>query len=190
MRAVLDANVLYPSVLREILIGIAARGLYEPLWSDRLLREWTIAVGKLGPVVQAQAQTEAMLMKAAFPRAVVREQPNIEGRLMLPDLNDIHVLAVAVAGHADCIVTFNARDFPRGVLAEEGIERRDPDGFLWQLWSHHPGEVGLVVADVHARAERLAGQPIALKTLLKRVQLPKFARAVADRAGTDQSAIS
>ena len=179
MRAVLDACVLYPTVLREILVGVAARGLYEPLWSERILQEWTIAVGKLGPVVQAQATCEALLMKAAFPRAVVREQPNIEARLMLPDLNDIHVLAVAVAGHADCIVTFNARDFPRHLLADEGIARRDPDGFLWELWSHHPGEVLAVVRDVHATAERLAGQTIPLKALLKRVQLPKLAKALA-----------
>ena len=179
MRAVLDACVLYPSVLREILVGVAARGLYEPLWSERILREWTIAVGKLGPVVQAQAQSEAVLMTAAFPRAVVREQANIEGRLMLPDLNDIHVLAVAVAGHADCIVTFNAKDFPRGVLADEGIARRDPDGFLWELWSHHPGEVAAVVGDVQATAARLAGQEVGLKGLLKRVQLPKLAKAMA-----------
>ncbi len=45
----------------------------------------------------------------------------------------VHVLAIAIAGHADCIVTFNAKDFPRHLLAEEGLERRDPDGLLWQL---------------------------------------------------------
>ena len=190
MRAVLDACVIYPTVLREILIGVAARGVYEPFWSDRILREWVLATRKLGPLAMAQAEGEAALMKTAFPRAMVREHPSIEARVLLPDVGDHHVLAIAIAAHADCIVTFNAKDFPRHVLADEGIERRDPDGFLWQLWSHHPGEVGLVVADVHATAERLAGQPIALKTLLKRVQLPKFAKAVADQAGTDQAGLS
>ena len=43
MKAVLDACVIYPTVLREILTGVAALGLYEPLWSDRILREWTRA---------------------------------------------------------------------------------------------------------------------------------------------------
>src|SRR5690606_10011196 len=33
VRAVLDACVLYPTVLREILIGAADAGLYAPLWS-------------------------------------------------------------------------------------------------------------------------------------------------------------
>ena len=55
MKAVLDACVIYPTVLREILTGVAALGLYEPLWSDRILREWTRATAKLGALAQAEA---------------------------------------------------------------------------------------------------------------------------------------
>ncbi len=184
MKAVLDACVIYPTVLREILMGCAAAGLFEPVLSDRILREWTRATAKLGPVAQAMAEGEAVLLRAAFPRAIVREQPNIETRLALPDANDVHVLAIAIAGHADCIVTFNAQDFPRHLLAEEGLERRDPDGFLWELWSHHPGEVGRVVEHVHATACRLSGQEITLKSLLKRAQLNRLSKALlADHSG-------
>ena len=179
MKAVLDACVLYPTVLREILTGVAARGLYEPLWSDRILREWVLATAKLGPVAQAQAEGEAALLRARFPRAMLRENPAIEARLLLPDANDRHVLAVAVAAGADCIVTFNARDFPRHLLAEEGILRRDPDGLLWELWSHHPDVVAAVVMDVHATAQRLAGSELSLRALLKRAQLPRLAKALA-----------
>jgi predicted nucleic acid-binding protein len=182
MRAVLDACVIYPSVLRDILIGVATKGLYQPFWSDRILREWVLATQKLGPGAMVQAEGEALLMKTAFPRAMVREQPGIEARVLLPDANDHHVLAVAIAAHADCIVTFNARDFPRHVLAEEGIDRRDPDSLLWELWSHHPGEVTEVVMGVHATAERMAGQELPLKALLKRAQLPKLAKAVLAQA--------
>ena len=178
MRAVLDACVIYPTVLREILIGVAAKGLYQPFWSDRILREWVLATHKIGSQAMMQAEGEAVLMKSAFPRAMVREQPGIEARVLLPDANDHHVLAIAIAAHADCIVTFNARDFPRHVLAEEGIARRDPDSLLWELWSHHPGEVGAVVMGVHATAERMLGQELPLKALLKRAQLPKLAKAM------------
>ena len=179
MKAVLDACVIYPTVLREILTGVAARGLYEPLWSDRILREWVLATAKLGAVAQAQAAGEAALLRASFPRAMVRENPDIEARLLLPDANDRHVLAVAIAAGADCIVTFNARDFPRHLLAEEGILRRDPDGLLWELWSHHPDVVAAVVMDVHATAQRLAGSELSLRALLKRAQLPRLAKALA-----------
>lgn len=178
MRAVLDACVIFPTVLREILVGVAAKGLYEPVWSERILREWVLATAKRGATVQRQAESEALQMRAEFPRAMMREQPDIEARLLLPDPDDVHVLAVAVASHADCIVTFNAKDFPRHVLAEEGIVRRDPDGLLWELWSDQPQVVGGVVAAVHAEAEQLAGQGLPLKALLKRAQLPKLAKAI------------
>ena len=178
MRMVLDACVIFPTVLRDILIAAAAKRLYEPLWSERILREWVLATAKLGPVAQMQADGEAIVLRAKFPKAMIREQPDIERRLRLPDADDRHVLAVAIAGAADGIVTFNAKDFPRHVLAEEGIARRDPDSLLWELWSHHPDVVAEVVAGVHAEAERLSGGVLALKALLKRAQLPKLAKAL------------
>lgn len=178
MKAVLDACVLYPPVLREILLGVAAAGIFEPIMSDRILREWTRATAKLGPEVQRQAEGEALLVRAAFPRAIIREQPGIETRLLLPDPNDVHVLAVGIAGHADAIVTFNAKDFPGHVLAAEGLTRRDPDGFLWELWSHRPVEVGGIIEDVRAKAEALSGAAVPLKSLLKRVRLGRLAKAL------------
>ena len=120
----------------------------------------------------------AALLRAAFPKAVVRARPEIEARLALPDPDDVHVLAVAIAGHADCIVTFNAQDFPRHLLAEEGIDRRDPDGFLWELQSRHPDQVAKVVEDVRATAERLSGGEIPLKALLKRARLYRLGKAL------------
>jgi predicted nucleic acid-binding protein len=177
-RVVLDACVLFPTVLREILLGGATAGLYEPVFSDRILREWTRATAKLGPVAQVVAEGEATLVRAAFPRAIIRENPGVEARLMLPDPNDVHVLATAIAGHADAIVTFNSQDFPGHALAAEGITRRDPDGFLWELWSRHPDAVAQVIEDVRAKAETLSGQPMPLKTLLKRSRLNRLSKAL------------
>lgn len=178
MKAVLDACVLFPTVLREILLGVAARGLYHPIWSDRILREWTRATAKLGPEAAMQAEAQALLARTAFPQAMQREQPNIEARLLLPDDNDIHVLAVAISSHADAIITFNAKDFPRHLLAEEGLLRMDPDQLLCQLHAHHPREVAQVVADVHAAAQRMLGEDIPLKSLMKRAQLRRLGKAL------------
>lgn len=178
MKLVLDACVLYPPVLRDLLIGVAAAGLFRPVWSDRILEEWARATVKLGPLAEAQARGEIARLKAAFPLAMQAAVPAVEARLVLPDPNDLHVLAVAVASGADAILTFNAVDFPRHVLAAEGLARRDPDGFLWEMWSGHEAAVGAVIAAVHARAEEMAGQAVSLKALLKRAQLPRLAKAV------------
>ena len=178
MKAVLDACVLYPTVLREILQGAAAAGLYDPVFSERILREWVLSTAKLGPAAPAIAQGEAALLRAAFPKALTRERPEIEARLLLPDANDVHVLATAIASGADAIVTFNAQDFPGHVLAAEGITRRDPDGFLWELQSRHPEAMARVVEAVRAKAEAISGQPVPLKALLKRVRLYRLAKAL------------
>lgn len=178
MKAVLDACVLYPTVLREILQGAGQMGLFQPVFSDRILREWVLATAKLGPAAPAIAEGEAATLRAAFPRALIREQPQIEARLLLPDPNDVHVLATAIASGADAIVTFNAQDFPGHLLAAEGITRRDPDGFLWELQSRHPEKMTRVVETVRAKAESISGQPVALKPLLKRARLYRLAKAL------------
>jgi PIN domain len=113
-----------------------------------------------------------------FPQARVAPAPGTEARLHLPDPDDVHVLATAIAGGADAIVTWNAADFPRGVLAGEGVARRDPDGFLWEMWSHDPDRVGSALERVRARAQAMAGVPVALAPLLKRAKLTRLARAV------------
>jgi predicted nucleic acid-binding protein len=178
MKAVLDACVLYPTILREILQGAAEAGLFQPVFSDRILREWVLATAKLGPAAPVFAEAEATLLRTAFPRGIVREHPEIEARLILPDPNDRHVLATAIASGADAIVTFNAQDFPGHVLAAEKVSRRDPDGFLWELQSRHPDVMARIVEAVRAKAEAISGQPVVLKGLLKRAKLYRLAKAL------------
>ena len=53
--------------------------------------------------------------------------------LELPDPDDRHVLAVAIVGRCDVIVTRNLKDFPVATLTHYGVETQYPDTFL----SHH-----------------------------------------------------
>jgi predicted nucleic acid-binding protein len=178
MKAVLDACVLYPTVLRELLQGAGEAGLFQPVFSDRILREWVLATAKLGPGAPAIAEGEATAWRAAFPRGLERAHPEIEVRLVLPDPDDRHVLATAIASGADAIVTFNAQDFPGHVLAAEGIARRDPDGFLWELQSRHPVAMAAIIEAVRAKAEVISGQAMPLKSLLKRARLYRLGKAL------------
>lgn len=181
MKALLDACVLYPTVLREILTGVAQAGLYTPLWSDRILEEWARATVKLGPGAEDIARGEIAVLRAAFPMAGVPPKPGLEARLHLPDPADIHVLAAAIAGGADVIVTFNAQDFPRQVLAEEGLRRMDPDEFLRALHDRAPDAVAAAVEQVRATAEALSGEKQPVRALLKRARLPRLGKLL-DRA--------
>lgn len=177
MRACLDACVLFPTVLREVLTGVAGLGLYQPVWSERILEEWARATLKLGPGAQEQARGEIAVLKSQFPNASVAPRAGDMARLHLPDENDIHVLAAAIAGSADVIVTMNAKDFPRQVLAFEGLKRLSPDKFLMDQWLETPEAVEQVVREVHGVAVQMMGEEVGLRALMKRARLPRLGKA-------------
>ena len=104
--------------------------------------------------------------------------PGLGARLYLPDENDIHVLAAAISGHADIIMTLNAKDFPRGTLAEEGLARVDPDSYLHGVWLAQPELIQQVAGSVLEEARRLSGQPWEMRPLLKKARLPRLAKAL------------
>lgn len=165
--------------MREVLLGAAETGAFVPLWSDRILEEWVRAAAKLGPEAEAQARGEAALLQAKWPGAAVEWPPSLEDRLWSPDPADVHVLAAAVAGSADVILTLNAKDFPRHVLAEEGVSRADPDTYLRVVFDAQPDLVADACAEVLAEARRLSGAPWEMRALLKKARLPRLAKAVA-----------
>ena len=51
------------------------------------------------------------------------------------------MLAAAIRGHANVIVTMNLRDFPPDVLGPFGIDAQHPDEFVLQLLDLAPGAV-------------------------------------------------
>lgn len=179
MRIVIDTCVLYPTVMREVILGVAKTGAFTPIWSPRILEEWARAARKLGPAGEPQARAEIALAKAAFPDASVAVPEGLAARLWLPDENDIHVLAAAVTASADAIMTLNAKDFPKNILAEEGLKRLDPDGYLYALWLSDPAPVERVARDVQTNVNSAASDPIDMRTLMKKARLPRLAKALA-----------
>jgi predicted nucleic acid-binding protein len=178
MKVVLDACVLYPSVLREILIGVAARGGFVPLWSARILAEWSRAAARLGAEAAAVAGGEIALLRSQWGEAEIAADPQLEARLWLPDPADVHVLATAISGGAERIVTLNLRDFPRRALEPEGVQAQAPDSFLMELWLTAPAPVEAAVQAALARTEDASGRAQDLRALLKRAKLPRMGKAL------------
>jgi hypothetical protein len=164
--------------MRESLLAVAATGLFQPLWSNRILGEWHRAAQRYGTDADHDAAAAITRASAGFPHATIKPQPGLESRLHLPDENDLHVLAVAIASSADAIITLNAKDFPRAILSAEGLDRRDPDSLLWDLWSHHPSTVTAALEQVRTRASELSGSEKSLAPMLKRAKLTRLARAI------------
>lgn len=130
--ALLDACVLYPAPVADALMSMHVAGLYTARWTRRIEDEWVEAVLRSRPEIH-----ESLIRRRDTMRKVVLDwevdQGSVEALepcLSLPDPGDVHVLAAAIAGQVDCIVTANLRDFPSDALERHGLEVIHPDDFL------------------------------------------------------------
>jgi hypothetical protein len=106
-------------------------GAFRPLWSEAVEEEALRALCEIHPDIDpSRFYSRFRSMNEAFEDARVSGwEPLVEG-LELPDPNDRHVLAAAIRGRADVIVTENVRDFPTTALAPLGMEAVRLDDFL------------------------------------------------------------
>jgi predicted nucleic acid-binding protein len=182
---VYDANVLYPSVLRDILIRVAQSGLVQAKWTDAILDETFRNLRDKNPHLDPLklARTRELMLRSVPDCLVKGYEPLIQA-LHLPDSDDRHVLAAAVRAKAQAIVTYNLRDFPEEILSSWDVEAIHPDAFLEaqidlapeivygeirrvaDSWKRPPG----TVVDVIERLEKsgLAATSAALRALLWR----------------------
>lgn len=128
--AVLDANVLYPALLRDVLLSLADADLYSAKWSAHIRNEWTRSLLRDRPGLEDRVAAAAQAMEDAIPDCLVSGYEHLIEGLKLPDPDDRHVLAAAIAGHADAIVTWNEKDFPKEILDPFGVEVQTPDEFV------------------------------------------------------------
>jgi hypothetical protein len=127
--ALLDACVLYPAPLRDLLLSIAVTGLFRARWTDQIHEEWIAALVREGRDRSVLERTRR-LMDAAVPDCLIKGYEGVINSLKLPDEKDRHVLAAAIVGSADVIVTLNLSDFPAKALDPYDIEAQHPDDFI------------------------------------------------------------
>lgn len=130
--ALLDACVLYPILVCDALISVSVAGLFAAKWTTAIEAEWMRSLERDRGRPAGSFERRRDLMRLATPDWEVDAGAcaRLEPSLRLPDSGDVHVLAAAIAGHADCIVTSNLKDFPAAALAPHGLEAVHPDDFL------------------------------------------------------------
>ena len=167
--SILDTNVLYPAGIRDILIQPAVHDLYRPKWTPDIFEEWLRIDSRLRTTHDPTKvkRTQQQLDSFFFNARINHYEHKIDG-LHLPDSNDRHVLAAAIHGECDFIVTRNRRDFPDEVLDPYGIEALTPDEFLLTLFRENPDEF---TDSVRAVLAKLKNPPYSVEEYLhKRMQ--------------------
>lgn len=133
--AVLDACVLYPFHLRNLLVQCAVDRLIEARWTDEIHEEWMRNLAAANPdVTLSRLQRTRELMESVLPAASVTGYQRHIASVTLPDPKDRHVVAAAIEAGAFSIVTWNLRHFPARALAQHGLVKHTPDQLLMDLY--------------------------------------------------------
>ncbi len=143
--ALLDSSVLFPAFISSLLLWIASTKLYRVRWTEQIHTEWIKGrIERYPDLNRANLERRRQRMNAEFPESLVVGYEGIIESLSLPDSNDRHVLAAAIACRAHVIVTANLRDFPTASLHPYSITAQHPDDFVLDQIDLFSGSSSLV----------------------------------------------
>jgi hypothetical protein len=171
---VLDACTMFPMLVRDVLLTLAAHEFFSPKWSPRIREEWTrnliarITERDGGDVARSKVARIANAVESAFPDALVAtELP--ESPLLDPvDAKDRHVVVTAMVARADAIVTFNITDFATTHLSETlQIEVIHPDDFVMDLVDLNEKRAVAAFRELRARKKN---PPLSVVELIQRLR--------------------
>lgn len=170
--ALLDANVLVPMPLADLVLRLAEAETYRPLWSEQVLDEVErTLVFKFG-LTSERARRRIGDMRTEFPDAMVTDfEPLIE--VMTNDSKDRHVLAAAVRANVEIIVTDNVKHFPARACDPYDISVVSPDEFLLDQLDLYEAET---LQCLREQIEDLTRPPISMSAFLEqfRKTVPNF----------------
>jgi predicted nucleic acid-binding protein len=164
---ILDACVLYPALLRDVLISLGHAGLFHARWSSHILCELAKNLQADKKISADKLDSLFALMHTAIPDSLVTGYDGIINSIELAAQSDRHVIAAAVVGHADAIVTFNLRDFPPEAAEQYGIEVQHPDDFVLNQIALN--EIATINAMKQIRS-RLKNPPYTAEQLIQRLE--------------------
>ena len=175
---VLDANVLYPFRMRDILLCFYHAGLFRGRWSKTILEEWTSNLLAEKPGLHHSIRSQLQKMSFEFPEALVTGYESLIGSLDLPDQNDRHVLAAAIRCGAQHIVTQNLNDFPPEALEPFSVEAIHPDEFLSRTFELYPTEATEILGKLRRSYQNPPYTPSEFVLDLTAKGLPKLASQI------------
>lgn len=172
-----DANILFSRTLRDYFLYAADAGAIEIHWSQQIFDEMSRNLRASLGLDHAATKRLEELMNDFIEYALIEVDPAdvATAETVAMDAKDRHVLAAALSTNADILVTENTKHFPRGWMAEHGIELLGAGELLVRLAEHYPDELRAA----HARVLQSSPKSEAdLLATLKRSAGPSAADAI------------
>lgn len=178
--AVLDACVLFSRLQRDVLLSLAHADLYTARWTQEIEHEWASSLVEKYPDAADKIPRLVEHMREAIPDCLIVDYAPLITSIQLPDERDRHVLAAAIRGNADAIVSLNTKDFPASVLATFDIEIQTPDQFVLNQIMLNPPKALMAIKKMRERWERPSMLAADMVDLFEKRQLPQTAAHLRD----------
>ena len=181
--ALYDACVLYPAPLRDLLLELATSELFKARWSEQIHQEWIKNLLKNRPELDPEciSRTRELMDQAVDDCLISGYESLIDSLSILPDPKDRHILAAAIKGRADVIITYNLKDFPVEVLNRYEIEVQHPDTFIKHIIDLKPEKVCLAVKIIRRRLRKPQQSTDDYLMTLAKLKLPQTIEFLANR---------
>lgn len=172
-----DANVLYGNLIRGLLMWLGVRRSLRLRWTAQVQEEWTRNLLEHRPdLSREQLARTCEQMNLAIPDALVPLASNEDG-YDLPDPDDRHILAAALACEAEVLLTFNLKDFPLAAIPAD-LQVVHPDPYLADYFRAYPQAVTEALRSLRANLKRPPLTQAEVLVGLEKAGLPQFARTV------------
>jgi predicted nucleic acid-binding protein len=178
--AVLDACVLFSRLQRDFLLSLAHADLYTARWTQEIENEWTSSLIARYPNAIKKIPHLVKQIREAIPDCLIVDYEPFIPTFELPDEDDRHVLAAAIRGNADAIVSLNTKDFPADVLAQFDIEIQTPDQFVLNQIMLHPPRALTAIKKMRSRWDQPSLTAADMVDLFEKRQLPQTAAHLRD----------
>ena len=171
-----DACVLYPAPVRDLVIGLAVADLYHAKWTNQIHDEWIYNLLTKRPDLKAERlEKTRQLINSSVEDCLVEEYEVLIKTLELPDNGDCHILAAAIKGKAQIIVTYNLKDFPSEILNKFDIEAQHPDDFFLNQSDLHQGAFLATIKKIRQSLKNPSKTPEGYLEVLRKNSLLKTA---------------
>ncbi|OAN46090.1 PIN domain-containing protein [Magnetospirillum moscoviense] len=176
---VLDACVLYPAPLRDLLMQLTLSDLFRARWSEQIHAEWMNNLIEKRPELKREdlERVRDLMNLHARDSLVSGHEPMIDVIENCPDANDRHVIAAAYHCRADAIVTFNLKDFPAAALEPYGLEVIHPDDFVRYQFDL---DLARVLESVRTCRARLKNPPKTVQDYLDTLEAQRLPKTVSE----------
>ena len=179
---VLDANVIFPAPLRDLLLWLSYNHLIRAHWTNQIHDEWMRNVETKQKIPRKDLERVRQLMDRHAGDALVTGYAKFESAFPDTDPKDRHVAAAALSVSKNnhdapvTIVTWNTKDFAQSDLASFSLTKQDPDRFLSGLFKD---QASGVLGAIKQQRANLKKPPVTADELLAAFRKQRLDRFVA-----------